>query len=292
MRRGHNAHRYEHERIALADQIRTLRRRSGVTGVALARQVGISQSKLSKIETGTLIPSTDDLESILTRLKAHRSIAARLISSARALRTDFRPWRIGHRHGLASKQLDIARMESQAKVIRVFQPTLIPGLLQIPAYAKRVLTLANVTRQKDVDAAVAARMSRQQILYEDGRRFEFVICEAAALSRFCDSRVVIQQLNRFRSLSGFDRVKVGFISNQQSLPHIPMNSFVLLDADHVVSETLSGEVESTDENDVKTYDEAFKAFASVARFGTDADALLEEWAELLSDYRFARSAKE
>src|SRR5579862_1955984 len=104
MKRDHHGLHYEHERIALADEIRTLRRSMGVTGVSLARQVGISQSKLSKIETGALIPSTDDLKSILTHLKAHRSITAGLVSSARSLRTEFRSWRFGHRHGLAAKQ--------------------------------------------------------------------------------------------------------------------------------------------------------------------------------------------
>ncbi len=274
---------YENERIALADEIRTLRRTRRITGVVLARRVGISQSKLSKIETGALIPSTDDLESILNHLKAHRSVAARLISSARALRTEFRSWRFGHRHGLAAKQMHIGQIEKKSKLIRVFQPTVIPGLLQIPAYAKSVLAHANITRQKDVDAAVRARMSRQQILYESGHQLEFVICEAAALSRFCDRRVVVEQLNRIRLLFSLDHIKIGFISNNRILPRIPINGFVVLDSDRVVLETLTGEVESTDEHSVKTYSETFEAFTSVAQFGTNADPILDEWIAFLSN---------
>ncbi len=61
-----------------------------------------------------------------------------------------------------------------ARLIRNFQPTVIPGLLQTAEYTRSVLALGKTT---DRAAALAARLERQQVLHEPGRRFEFVISE-------------------------------------------------------------------------------------------------------------------
>lgn len=272
---------YDSKRIALGEQIRALRKSRGVTGVTLAAQVGISQSKLSKIETGVLIPSTDDLKSILRLLHSSRSDSDRLIAWARSLRTEFRSWRFAHRKGLAAKQLEVAALESRATHIRAFQTTIIPGLLQIPDYARCILRLANITQQSDLDQAVSARIGRQQLLFESKRKFDFVISEAAALSRFCDPEVVIQQLDRIKLFVGLPNVRIGFIGKQQALARVPVNSFVIYDSHSVVFETMTGEFACVDQGDIKTYQEAFDSFAQVAAFGKDSDLLVNEWKQFL-----------
>ena len=272
---------HERERIRLGDEIKNLRRSKHITGIVLAEKTKISQSKLSKIETGALIPSTDDLRAILRYFKASRSDTSRLIEWARELRTEFVSWRFKHKKGLATSQIEVADLEKQAKHIRILNMATIPGLLQIPDYARRVLELANVTRQQDLENAVAARIQRQQILYETDRQFEFVITEGAALSRFCDPQVVTQQLDRIRFLFGLSNVKIGFLSNRCSLPRVPLNSFVIYDSQSVVVETLTGEIVTTDQADIALYNEAFEDLASRAVFGPDADRVLDEWKSLL-----------
>lgn len=273
---------YERERTEFGDEVKTLRKSKRLTGVILAAQTGISQSKLSKIETGALIPSTDDLRKILIILKASQSEGERLVEWARALRTEFVSWRFEHRQGLAAKQLEVGELERQAKRIRVFQTAAIPGLLQVPAYAKCILQLANVTHQLDLENAVAARIRRQQILYETERQFEFVITEGAALSRFCEPHIVIQQLDRIRFLFGLPNIKIGFLSNKSFLPRVPMASFVIHDSRSAVVETLTGEFPIEDQACIATYNEAFDDFASTAVFGVEADPILEEWKHFLS----------
>ena len=74
---------YEQERFALGDELRTLRKSKRVTGLALAKRTKISQSKLSKIETGALIPSTDDLQRIFRALDLKNPETQRLKERAR-----------------------------------------------------------------------------------------------------------------------------------------------------------------------------------------------------------------
>jgi len=280
---------YDRERIEFGDGIKTLRKSKGLTGHQLAKEAGISQSKLSKIETGALVPSTDDLQKILPNLGASQSTIKRLIELARALRTEFVSWRFEHRQGLAAKQIDVGEMEKQAKCIRVFQNAIIPGLLNIPAYARCVLDFANVSGQSDVDRAVAARIGRQQILYEPERQFEFLITEGAALSRFCDPQIVIQQLDRLSFLFGLPNIKIGFLPNRVVLPQIPVNSFAIFDSNYRVVETLTGEVATVDQEDIAIYLQTFESLASAAIFGAHADPILDEWKKLLASWSASSS---
>ncbi len=273
---------YERERITLGDELRTLRKSKNVKGIVLAKQTRISQSKLSKIETGALVPSTEDLLRIFGVLKPPRSDAKRLIEWAQALRTEYVSWRFGHRKGFGASQIEVAKIEQRAARIRVFQTALIPGLLQIPPYARHVVTLSNVTQQPDLERAISLRIRRQQILYEPERKFEFLITESAALSRFCDPPVVIQQLDRLRFLFGLPNITIGFISNEAALPRIPLNSFVVVDSSTATVETITGEVSTVDERDISTYNHIFDEFTSLAIFGAEADAFLERCKRMLS----------
>jgi transcriptional regulator with XRE-family HTH domain len=273
---------YERERIAFGDELRTLRKSKAMRGVDLARNAEISQSKLSKIETGALVPSTEDLLRIFKVLETPRRNAQRLTEWARALRTEFVSWRFGHRKGFGAKQIEVAELDRQAHRIRIFQVAVVPGLLQIPEYARRVMHLANVTQQSDLDSAVGLRIQRQQILYEPGRQFEFLITESAALSRFCEPSIVIRQLNWLRFLFELPNVKIGFISNRMPLPRIPQHGFAVFDSSTAVVETIAGEISTIDERDVEVYNAAFDEFACVAAFGQDAQDFLDECKRLLN----------
>ena len=50
-----------------------------------------------------------------------------------------------------------------------------------------------------MDAAVAARMRRQEVLYDTGKTFEFVITEAALRYLLCPPQVMLGQLDRLLS---------------------------------------------------------------------------------------------
>jgi Domain of unknown function (DUF5753) len=67
---------------------------------------------------------------------------------------------------LTERQREIGELEKEATSICVFQPTMVPGLLQIADYARRVMSHGNPSDQADIDAAVQKRLERQTILYD------------------------------------------------------------------------------------------------------------------------------
>ena len=153
--------------------------------------------------------------------------------------------------------------------------------LQIPAYARRVIEMCNTTGQSDLEQAVSLRIRRQQLLYEPERQFDFIITEPAALSRFCDPRIVIQQLDRLSVLFGLANVRIGFVPADSPYPRIPLSSFCIFDSASATVETNSGEFTTGDERDVALYNDIFDAFSRIAFFGSSADMLLSNWKSFL-----------
>lgn len=282
-----NQPQHERQRIEFGDEVRTLRKSMKITGVALAAETGISQSKLSKIETGALIPSTQDLFQILTVLDAPRKDMQRLVKKAQALRTEYASWRFEHRNGLGAKQIRVAELERQSHAIRSFRLEAVPGLLQTHEYARQAMSLANFTGQTDLDHAVSARMRRQEVLYDTNRQFDFLIAEMGVLSRFCAPSVAIRQLDRLKMLAALPNVTIGFIPNRVHLPQPPVNSFVLYDSALATFESLGGEGWTSEEQGIATYRRVFKDFATVALYGEDADAFLDECTRYLLEIESA-----
>jgi hypothetical protein len=92
-------------------------------------------------------------------------------------------FRIRLSSGLAAVQDSVRDLEASARVVRNFQPGIIPGLLQTAEYARQIMALADIGHHGSHAAAVAARLRRQQALHDPDRSFEFLLTEAAL--RYC-----------------------------------------------------------------------------------------------------------
>lgn len=99
----------------------------------------------------------------------------------------------------------------------------------------------------DLDAAVEARMRRQDVLYDTGKTFEFVITEAALRLLPCPPQVMLGQFDRLLSLD-LENVTLGIIPMGIELSMPAVNSFLMLDNAVIVesygSEDQGGEEES------------------------------------------------
>jgi len=82
---------------------------------------------------------------------------------------------------------DLISSQSDAEGIRQYQPNVIPGLLQIGAYAREITTATSFHRSADDHAATAeVRIARQSILTRPGKPVKYwvVIHEALLYQRF------------------------------------------------------------------------------------------------------------
>jgi transcriptional regulator with XRE-family HTH domain len=258
----------------LATALREARKQAGLTGQRLAARCGISQSKISKIETGKVLPSATDVERILVALGVGGERTADLMALARLANTEFHSVRASLQRGLHQKQRELAALEADSQHIRFFLPLMITGLLQTPEYARA--SLANFPG--DHPQAIAKRLDRQAALYNQAKRFTFVLTEAAVRWQLCEPRVMAVQMGRLASLSELPNIRLGVIPLDKYVPDGPLNTFTVYDERIATAETFGGVIMMRDPRDVNYHLELFAFFERYAAFDAEVRALLESYA--------------
>ncbi|WP_412515399.1 helix-turn-helix domain-containing protein [Actinomadura madurae] len=255
----------------LGRELRHIRDLAGLTGRELARRIEISQSKVSRIEAGTTVPSLPEVRAWAEAVGASDGARERVLALTEAAHTDVRRWgaELKHRPHLQS---EIGELEWTSRITRVFQPALVPGLLQTAEYSRLVFTMFDAvpySRDKLAEA-LAARLDRQLLLYDEGRTFKFLITEGAL--RWCPGTpaVLATQLDRISSLSTLSNVSIGVLpfGVRATVPY--SHSFIIYgppddDENDIVSiEMIHANTYLKGEMDVDTYRKRWDGLESLA----------------------------
>jgi transcriptional regulator with XRE-family HTH domain len=277
----------------LGAELGRLRRLAGIGGRELASRVGISQSKVSRIETGAAVPTMPEVEAWAVAVGASTEARDSLLRLTEAAHGDVQAWREAFEDDRASLQDETRAYEASARTIRNFHPAIVPGLLQTAEYTRHVLDAVNVDpeemRSHDHAAAVAGRLRRQEALYDESRTFEFLMTEAALRWHSHDSGLVRPQLDRIRSVSTLRNVWIGIIPAGALVRGVPEHNFQLYedrddDRDPVVRiELVHARVTVTDPKDVAIYQQQFSRFRAVALDGDGARDFLTDLAADLNN---------
>jgi transcriptional regulator with XRE-family HTH domain len=273
-------------RARLAAALRALREAALPSGAELARRTGWVQPKVSRLETGAQLPSEDDLRVWAEHTGASDEQTEELINMLSAARVDYTATTDLLRRGaLALRQADIGAMEAAATRIGEYQPAVLPGLVQIPAYSRALLELPGSARSKGATDAelgriITARAKRQELLRAPGRRWQFVIGETALLSAPGGPQVQRAQLEHLAVVSDLPGVELGVIP-LQAMPVVPLSGFRLLDEEFVFVESLAGEQRLDDPEDIAPIIRAFEALRSSARSADQARAVIQRVASEL-----------
>ncbi|GAA1440039.1 helix-turn-helix transcriptional regulator [Nocardiopsis tropica] len=247
---------FESAREELASLLRAARLDGGLSGQELADTLGWSQSKVSKIENGRTRPSADDTDAWLSACRVSPEVRRRSSELAESALVESRHWRAVHARGLRSGQDGVRSLEQRAEVVLSFQPSLVPGLLQTAEYARQVLTAVNTSGQRDVPEAVAARMRRQEALYDPRRRFEFTLTEAALRWHLHEPGLLAAQWDRLLSVTTLGNVALRVLPLDAPFGHLQSNGFLLFeipDEPTVIVETLTRELVLTEAEEVGQY---------------------------------------
>ncbi|MGH3158276.1 MAG: helix-turn-helix domain-containing protein [Streptosporangiaceae bacterium] len=258
----------------LAAMLRDLRRRAGLTGERLASRCAMSQSKVSKIETGKVIPPVVDVERILQALNAPPHVVSDITALAKLANTEFQDVRSLLRKGLEKKQHELTGMEAVTSVFRFFLPAMITTLISTPEYIRA--SLAHV--QGDTAKTIAKKLNRQDVLYDTTKNFSFVLTESAVRLPLGSSTVMALQLDRLASLSYLPNIALGVIPVTERPPRGPLNTFTVYDERLVTAETFTGAVVMRDPRDVAFHIDLFRHFSGIALFDDDARERLADWA--------------
>lgn len=263
-------------RLGLA--LRGLRRDAGLTGQQLAERVGLSQSTVSRIELGQAVPSVNDVGQWVAATGAAQEHRTELLALAEAVAVETIVWRRAVRRGLPELQQDVRELEATARTIRNFQPTIVPGLLQTAEYTRRLIASGYPEGRQDIAAAVAARMDRQAIIYDEAKRLEFLIAEAALRWRIGPPAIMRAQVDRIVNTMTLSHLSVGIIPQTAEVTAWHLHGFAIIDDREdgpvVRVETLTTGLSITDPSDVNRYRQAFQLLREAAVFDDQALALL------------------
>jgi transcriptional regulator with XRE-family HTH domain len=275
-------------RAALIARLTGLREAAGLSENALAKRMGVVQSRVWKIRNGQLLPNEDDVTA-WAGATGHPEAAGELAEMLKAARGE-QAFSIAFRRkgGAAAYEDRVRAAEERSARIGEFEVAVIPGILQTADYAREVLSVSSGPRawgsgDADVEDKIARRLRRQEILYDRGKRVEMVISEAALRVLVTTPETMAGQLDKLLAVSRLPAVELGVIPFSQRMPAYSIGGFRVYDEDLVVVESIAGEREFTAESDaaeVATFLEAFGALRRAAVTGDEARRLIAAAASL------------
>ena len=270
-------------RASLGIRLRDIRKDAGLSATALAQRAGWQASKVSKIEHGKQTPSEQDLGAWCEHCRAPGHLPD-LIAAVRSIETQFAEWRRIMRGGVRRRQQASATVYERARLFRIYEPAVVPGLLQTREYAIAVLsTFIDFIRvPDDAEQGAAARLERQRVLTHGDRRFHMVLGEQALRTSVGGAEVMAGQLEHLLAALRLPRLRLGIIP--ATAPYrVPLNNgFWILDEALVQFDTYSAELSLVRPDEITLYGRAFERLAALAVYGAESRALIAGALERLS----------
>lgn len=271
---------YQQARADLGVRLRELRLTAPggrLTGTQLADRLGPgwTKVKISKLENGKQTATAEDLRAWAAgtgRPEAHEELLARL----RGFESHIRSWRRQLTAGHRAVQDAVTVEHERARVLTIWENCLIPGMVQIPEYARHAFVRHAELMQspRDTEDAVRARIQRQAGLYQQGRKYRIMMWEGALRSLVCPPSVLAAQLQHLAGVIGLDTIELGIVPFSASLKIFPGNSFWIYDERLVVVEDWHAELWIEEADSIATYLRVWKTLGESAVYGADAQNVI------------------
>lgn len=152
-------------RRQLGAELRRLRQAKGLLVADVAAHLGCSQTRVSRLETGKG-RVTAKPDEIVKLCELYGVTDERQVQMLLSMGTDSKQpgWWDAHREVLPSGLEVLLDLETGARAERGWEPNVVHGLLQTPAYARAVLAAHPGNRPGDIEDLVAVREKRQELL--------------------------------------------------------------------------------------------------------------------------------
>ncbi|WP_020667977.1 helix-turn-helix domain-containing protein [Amycolatopsis nigrescens] len=259
--------------------LRALRKAAELSGERLAAKAHMSQGKISRIETGKILPTVTDVQRILRALEVPPDRAAELLKLARAANIDFVSRRRARQLGPRSYQRSLAAMVAQSDQVCCVFPAMLPGFLQTRAYARgniyNPLSKYSTARREEL---IEAKLSQHELLRQ-GTRFLLLCTEAAVRFPVVGHGDMAEQVEYLISTSKLPQIRFAIIPAGTRMPKPALNTFIVYDNRTVEMETHAGAINMRDPTQVEEHLELFEYFWSHAVEGDEARALLRSIAD-------------
>lgn len=272
----------------LARELRQLRATVELTGKDVAERLGWSTSKVSRIETGRIGISQDDLESLFTLYEVVDDKAdylRKLAASARA-----QGWWDAYANSLSSGYSSLIKLEAGSADLRCYSALVPHALLQTPEYSRHVIqSTLQVPAPTEIDRRIDIARRRQAVLLrgDPPMRLSAVIDEAVFRRHIrtpdgrIDNSVTRAQFTRLAELSTWPNVTIQVLLFRSGIPPVTSGSFSILesmatktpDVAYLENKTRFFFIES--EREVHQYVQEFELLSSMALDPDESRAFIE-----------------
>jgi transcriptional regulator with XRE-family HTH domain len=197
-------------RRRLGQELRKLREDKGMTAEQVADRLLVSQSKISRLENGRRSISQRDVRDLCGVYEVEDQ---RIVDSLMQMAKDSRQQGWWHAFGDVPYSVYIG-LETDAASLRVYDPQVVPGLLQTRQYAETLISGAlPETAPTEIEKRVQVRMRRQERISapENPLRLWTVMDEAALCRIVGDKSLMRDQLDHLVEQSRLPHVTVQVI---------------------------------------------------------------------------------
>ncbi|MDF0371697.1 MULTISPECIES: helix-turn-helix domain-containing protein [Streptomyces] len=194
-------------RRRLGQELRRLREIKGMTAEEVADRLLVSQSKISRLENGRRSISQRDVRDLCG---VYEVADHRVVDSLMQMAKDSRQQGWWHAFGDIPYSVYIG-LETDAESLRVYEPQIVPGLLQTRSYAEALINGAlPEAPPSDIEKRVNVRARRQDRVNapEHPLRLWAVIDESALRRLVGGKQVMLEQLEHLVEQSKLPHVTV------------------------------------------------------------------------------------
>lgn len=270
-------------RDRLARALREARSGAGISGVRAGRAAGMSQSKISKIERGLLLPSVDDVAALCRVYGVGEGERDDVLVLTEALHAEAST-RVIMARGVSQTQQRIARLEADTSLVRSFQPLIVLGVLQTQEYAECLFRTPLYDLPEDeIEASVRSRQERRRSLPDASGEYRLIMTEGALRWQAGSASVMAEQIREIaKAVARGGNTSVGVIPWSTPVDVFPRNAFTIYDRDAVMVGTETATATITGASDIASYVRLFERLEALASFGDEAVGHLER---IEADYR-------
>ncbi|MFJ4694049.1 helix-turn-helix domain-containing protein [Streptomyces sp. NPDC088766] len=192
-------------RRRLGQELRRLREDKGMTAEQVADRLLVSQSKISRLENGRRSISQRDVRDLCGVYEVEDQ---RIVDSLMQMAKDSRQQGWWHAFGDVPYSVYIG-LETDAASLRVYDPQVVPGLLQTRQYAETLIAGAlPETAATEIEKRVQVRMRRQERISADENPLRlWTVMDEAALRRIVGNKSLM-------------RDQLEYLVEQSRLPHV------------------------------------------------------------------------
>lgn len=258
-------------RRQLGAELRRMREAADMKLADAAGRTGLDTSKLSRIEAARIGVKPQDLDRVLD-LYGVEDAAKRTALHNLARDGSKRGWWQTYRDAISPAYADLISLEADARNMRSYEASLIPGLLQTASYARTTIDAINMTStQQRVNALVEVRIQRQAVLTRpEPLHFWAIIHEAVLRPHFVSPHVMRDQLQRLLDLSELPHVSIQVLPLDATAHPGMAGSFTVIgfpetsDLDVVLLENLTSALYVEDPTEVSIFGSAFERLRAAA----------------------------